>query len=138
MSNNNRKKAEISTNLYELNKINMKQINPIDEKWLYEKLLEISKTIISSNIKYWMLLCRERYDITIFNINNKPNVTPISFTADVDFLASELDACFLNRGAVLDLTDRADGSYEIWIRDAETQENFVYYLFNYSEGVIEI
>ena len=31
-----------------------------------------------------------------------------------------------------------DGNYEIWIRDKKTKENFCYYLFDYSFGIIEV
>jgi hypothetical protein len=44
----------------------------------------------------------------------------------------------MNRGYIIDLTTREDGSYEIWIRDKETEENFVYYLFDYTNAVIEV
>jgi len=135
MSNRNHKvtKAETTTNLYELNKINMRQINPVDKQWLASKLLDVAEKVFSFGTDYWMLLCRERYDITIFNLQG--TFSPQSKPAQ---LVQELITCFDNRGAVLDLTEREDGSYEIWIRDRATQENFAYYLFDYSQGVIEI
>lgn len=135
MGNRNRaiakRTAEVTTNLYELNKINMAQIPPVDFDWLKEKVKEVSDKIIDSGCRYYMLLNRERYDITVFHFG---------LENDIPFkkkhLPEELLACLVNRGFIIDFTDREDGSYEIWIRDMETQENFAYYLFDYTQGVI--
>ena len=43
----------------------------------------------------------------------------------------------VNRGQVLSIDKQEDGNYEIWIRDPKTKENFVYYLFDYSYGIIK-
>ena len=78
-----------------------------------------------------MLLNRERYDITVFYLGLE-----IDIPFKKKHLSEELLTCLVNRGFVIDFTDREDGSYEIWIRDKETQENFAYYLFDYTQGVI--
>lgn len=119
----------LTVNMYEFNKVNMAQIKPLDVVFLNKKCIEAAKEIAGINIKetYWMLLCRERSDYTIFHFKR-------CFTD----LYEALCECLRNRGDVLDFVKRDDGSYEIWIRNKETQENFVYYLFDYTEAVIEV
>ena len=119
--------AEIQTNMYDLNKESMSQIEPLDPIWFNKRCKDIADKITYSGSKFWLLLNRERYDITMFVIS-----------MDGGTLAQELIECLNNRGSIIDLTEREDGSYEIWIRDLATKENFVYYLFNYENGVIEV
>lgn len=131
MGNRNKKLVETTTTLYELNKINMAQIEPVDEEWLRNKCLEVADEI-DKHIpfsKYWTLMCREKYDFTIFNL---------SYNLKLSNLAEGLFDCLYNRGDVIDFTAQEDGSYEIWIRDTITKENFAYYLFDYSNGVVEV
>ena len=130
MSNRNRKKTtDVTTTLYELNKVNMNQISPVDKEWLEEKIKDITNSfILFSTSNYWMLLCRERYDYTVFSRKN---------TITTCF-AQELLGCLTDRGDILDLSEQPDGAYEIWIRDRQSGENFAYYLFDYSYGVIEV
>ena len=121
--------------LYEFNKANMAQIKPYDPIVLHRlcgKVAgEIWDGIFSSEepkLKtYWMLLCKERSDYTGFCIEH-----------DVNELASAITECLTNRGYVLDITRQDDGNYEIWIRDFDTNENVVYYLFDYNNAIIEV
>lgn len=120
-----------SINLYDLNKINMAQIKPYDVITLNRKCKETTKeiwdTFLQGCYSYWMLLCRERNDYTIFRLED----------SYCDFCDALIE-CLNNRGKVLDITKQPDNNYEIWIRDTETDENFVYYLFDYSMGVITV
>ena len=60
-------------NLYEINKASMAQIEPLDPIWFNKKCEHTAKEILKGKSQYWMLLCRERYDITIFNLlSNTP------------------------------------------------------------------
>jgi hypothetical protein len=74
-----------------------------------------------------MLLCRERNDYTIFRLEDS-----------ISDFESALIECLNNRGKVLDITKQEDGNYEIWIRDNVTDDNVVYYLFNYNNAIIEV
>ena len=121
---------DLQASLYEINKASMAQINPLDPIWFNKQCERAAKEIIENKSQYWMLLCRERYDITIFNL--------LSPTTNFQKLANEIKITLNNRGYILDFTKREDNNYEIWIRDKVTEENFVYYLFNYANGVIEI
>ena len=78
---------------------------------------------------YWMLLCHDRRDYTLFNI-----IAAESYSVIID----ELKPTLINRGYVLSVDKQPDDAWEIWIRDIETEENFAYYLFQYDKGVIEI
>lgn len=78
-----------------------------------------------SKYKYVMLLCRERYDFTLFNIS----------TLAYDNLVKELSLVIRNRGEILHIDKQKDGTWEIWIRD--NNECYAYYLFDYSDAVIE-
>ena len=113
-----------SFNMYDFNKAQMSQVDPLDPIWLNRKCAEVALKIMKN--KFWMLLCRERNDYTIFYFHMDDNIA-----------GKELHDTIKNRGDVIDFSDKEDGNYEIWIRDPETKENFVYYLFDYSTGIVE-
>ena len=82
-----------------------------------------------------MLLCRERYDFTIFHLYEKQNSNPckIAVTELIDLLK--------NRGEILSIEKDTTNSYmtnnawEIWLKiDGEA---FAYYLFNCDDWVIQ-
>jgi hypothetical protein len=120
-------------NLYEFNKNAMSQIEPMDMIAFNRLTDSISRIMMDSceeeDLHYWMLLCHDRRDYTLFNI---------VAASDVKYIANELKPTLLNRGSILDIELQNNGAYEIWIRDNETKENFAYYLFSYDTGVIEV
>jgi len=120
--------AELDTGLtvYDINKNLMKDENPLDPIALNIAIKKTCDDILSSFKTYWMLLSNERKDYTVFIIKNSIN------------LEQELKETIQNRGQVLDITRQEDGNFEIWVRDPETEENFVYYLFDYTFGIIEV
>ena len=119
--------AELSLGtLYDFNKQAMAKEQPLAELELEQKLNKVAWDICTKH--YWMLLCNERRDYTVFNILNN----------NVEFLKSELCDTLKNRGEILSIDKQEDGSFEIWIRDPESKENFAYYLFDYCFGVVEI
>lgn len=121
--------------LYDFNKQAMKNENPLDPIILNTTLKEVAEEIRFGEIEsYWMLLNHERKDFTLFHIR-KENAILKWMT---DKLAGDLKETLLNRGQVLSIEKQEDENYEIWIRDIDTDENFVYYLFNYTDAVIEI
>lgn len=126
--------AEIELgNLYEFNKNAMSQYGPMDVIQFNRMLNSIADTMVDAwdncNRYYWMLLCHERRDFTLFHIIE---------SSELHFITDELKPTLENRGIVLDIELQDNGAYEIWIREPETNENFVYYLFPYDEGVIEV
>ena len=118
---------------YDMNKQLMANETPLDMIQCQQKYCEIAMEMCSkllSDKHYWCLLCRERYDFTVFNVISADNYEPIR---------KELSETINNRGFIIDITKDTDGgAWEIWIKDFDTDEAFVYYLFEYDMGVIEI
>ena len=81
---------------------------------------------------YAMLLCRERYDFTIFHLYEKQNLNPpeVAVTELIDLLK--------NRGKILSIekdSNVMNNAWEIWLEiDGEA---FAYYLFNCDDWVIQ-
>ena len=119
--------AELGINLYEANQQLMANEKPLDPIVFNRKTFECAKAML--NQPYWMLLCNDRKDYTVFRITADATERPIN---------KELIETLKNRGDVLAIDLQKDGNYEIWIRDKKTKENFCYYLFNYSFGIIEV
>jgi hypothetical protein len=121
--------AEISLgNLYDFNKQAMAQFQPLDPIQLNIKLKEVCDNLYNESLKgkpYWMLLSNERKDYTLFIVLTSNGI------------CAEMLPTLQNRGQVLTIDKQEDGNYEIWIRDPETKENFVYYLFDYGFGIIK-
>ncbi len=77
---------------------------------------------------YAMLLCRERYDFTVFHLYEKLNRNPPAVAAN------ELIDILKNRGKILSIEQEED-KWEIWIQIGG--EAFAYYLFNCDDWVIQ-
>lgn len=117
--------------LYDLNKTAV-----IKEISLTGKNLEKKKNIILDFLQktknnYYMLLCNERRDYTIFNLKELSILNKEKELTDC-----LVDECLLNRGLVkgIDLT-KDKNAIEIWLSIDE--EAFVYYFFPYDAAVIE-
>lgn len=118
---------KVNVQLYDIAKQIVQLENPMDPIQFTRKINEVAKNIIQK--KYWMLLCRERTDFTVFSIDTE--------SSTIKKISKELIPTLRNRGQVLLIDEQPDGAFEIWIRDPETEENFAYYLFNYENGIIE-
>ena len=120
-------------NLYDFNKEAMKNEKPLDPIIFNTKTQKVAEEIWGlmedCGDQYWMLLCHDRRDYTLFNILG---------AVDADPIVKELRPTLLNRGQVISIDRQPNDAWEIWIRDIETEENFAYYLFQYDQGVIEI
>ena len=77
---------------------------------------------------YAMLLCRERYDFTVFHLYEKLNRNPPAVAAN------ELIDILKNRGKILSIEQEED-KWEIWLEICG--EAFAYYLFNCDDWVIQ-
>lgn len=120
------KEIDTGLTMYEINKNLMKEDKPLDPIAINIAVKKTADGVLASFKKYWMLLCRERNDYTVFIVNGSNN------------LEKELKETLLNRGYLLSIDKQEDGNFEIWIRDSITEENFVYYLFDYTFGIIEV
>lgn len=80
---------------------------------------------------YFMLLCHEQRDYTLFNFIDYKG-------EDTDRIcANEIIECLNNRGKIKGIDITKDGeAIELWI--SKDKEAFVYYFFPYDSGVIEI
>ena len=116
---------DLGMNLYEFNQMGMANEPPLDIIALQVKTREMIEDLYSTKNPYWMLLCRERNDYTVF----------IMIT--IEGTVEEMLETLKNRGQVLSIDKQKDGNYEIWIRDPDTKENFVYYFFNYEFGIVK-
>lgn len=79
---------------------------------------------------YAMLLCRERYDFTVFHLYQKANPNPPAIATN------ELIELLKERGKILSIEkDIENNVWEIWLNI--DNEVFAYYLFNCEAMVIE-
>ena len=112
--------------LYEYSKQVVANEVPMDPILFNQKMIEVSMDMVEHT--YMILLYHDRRDYTIFHIAN----------ADKKIAANEISETLYNRGKILLVDKQKDGSWEIWIRDSLTDENFAYYLFPYDDGVVEV
>jgi len=129
--NNNTHNVSLGT-LYDFNKqilSKQKKLNQFEIDQIKSKIEEWFNWQIDG---YAMLLCRERYDFTIFHLYEKQNSNPckIAVTELIDLLN--------NRGNILSIekdSNTMNNAWEIWLEI--DKEIFVYYLFNCDDWVIQ-
>ena len=114
--------------LYDVNK----QLN-LNEKILtrteIKKVLkEVKDYFRKHKDKYFMLLCKEKSDYTLFNFNNKNDISLQSAIKD-------LQECLENRGQIISIEPDGEYALEIWLKVED--DTFLYYIFPYDIGVIE-
>ena len=116
-------------NLYDANKQLLANEKPLDPIIKSKKIHNIANMINKNTEKesFYMLLCRERNDYTLFNFRNLQDYS--------DFI-NDFNECLRNRGEVLAIDEQESGAWEIWLRDTETEEIVVYYFFDYNLGVL--
>lgn len=102
---------------------------PMDAIYFNQEMLRIASDD-DMKANYLMLLCNDRRDYSIFHNNDSEDFNH-SF-------AKELAETLWNRGDCLLVEKQDNGSYEIWVRDRSTKENFCYFLFNYDNAIIEV
>lgn len=131
MEEDKKEKSKVSIGtLYDLNKaVVVKEISLTGEK-LEEKKSLVIDFLKNTKNTYYMLLCNERKDYTVFRLENQEQ----SFKKLADCL---IDECLLNRGLIkgIDITKLND-AIEIWLSIEE--EAFVFYFFPYDAAIIEI
>lgn len=122
--------ADISMGtLYDMNKAAIVSMPSLTGSEFKKNLKKIKQFFLEKTDKYFMLLNRETYNFTLFNLGNK---NEIAMKQTID----DLKECLNNRGRVVSIESDSMDSYEIWIVD-EDNEALVYYLFPYDLGVIE-
>lgn len=122
--------AEISMGtVYDAVKSVVKTEKALTNTELKKCLKEIKQFFLTKNDKYFMLLNRETYNFTLFNLGMKDEIT-------MKRIMQDLKECLQNRGRVISI-DEADEAYEIWIAVDDDDDVLAYYLFPYDIGVIE-
>ena len=129
-----KKMSDISLGtLYDVNK-NLVLKNEIE---LTDGVLNSKKEIITNfmrqiNNTYYMLLCNERKDYTVFKMNDKDNDDSVR-----EIVSILVDECLRNRGEIrgIDLTKDKD-AIEIWLIIED--EAYCYYFFPYDAAIIEV
>ena len=120
---------------YEFSKDMVKQLPNLTEGQLNSKK-EIVKNFLRKSLNnYYMLLCNEQKDYTVFRITNKEEKDRDEQKQEIVNIL--IDECLPNRGGIrgIDLTEQQD-AVEIWLYIDE--EAYVYYFFPYDEAVIEV
>ena len=128
------REVNMGTTLYDMNKSIIEQTDkPMSRTALHDALNNkvLNYFLNKDNTTYFMLLCHERRDYTIFRID---------FRGTYNKLLDELRECLKNRGAIysIDYADDSKVAIEIWIKTDDDNSLHAYYLFPYDEGVIEI
>lgn len=116
--------------LYDVNKTAMAQEPVMTTEILEQKKLDLAEyfEFDSHSVKYYMLLCNERRDYTVFNLSTKD-------TEKCAVAAQDVIECMTNRGLPLGIDQQPDGAWELWIK---TEEGcFAYFLFPYDNAVLE-
>jgi hypothetical protein len=84
--------------------------------------------------KYFMLLCTDLRDYTLFNLD-KTDSWKVAKPEAIMHAADDVIECMTNRGTILSIEEQDDGAWELWIRNDEGC--FAYYLFPYGAAVLE-
>ena len=137
MSNENIETKEVPVidmgTLYDLNKNLVKQ-NEIEltEAVLNSKKEIVKNFITKSSNHYYMLLCNEQKDYTVFNWKDTNDIE-----GAMEISKILIDECLKNRGEIrgIDIT-QDKGAIEIWLLIDE--EAYVYYFFPYDSAIIEV
>ena len=122
-------------NLYDMNKQIMDQRPKLLDTEI-QKTKELLRKWLTDNFKqkYFMLLCHELRDYTLFNLD-KTSSWAIAKPDAIFNCANDILECINNRGIILAADLQSDNVWELWIRTEEG--SFVYYLFSYGDAVLE-
>lgn len=121
---------EIGT-LYELNKQLIKKLPRQSKDVLKNQFINIKLWATENSDKWFMLLCREKADYTLFHC-------PIKSQTNTVKLIKELKLCIEERGFLKSINKAAEDAWEIWIKDDITNEVYMYMLFPCGSMVVDI
>ena len=121
--------------LYDFNKQLMEKQKPLTIEEIEEIKPKLEEWFNWQIDGYAMLLCREKYDFTVFHLYEKQNLNPPQVATN------ELIEALNNRGKILSIekdninTNSNEDVWEIWIKI--NKQVFAYYLFNCDDFVIQ-
>lgn len=114
--------------LYDFNKMAYAKMPPIPANKAQEKLTDIASWFSAKPTKYFMLLCKELADYTVFNFE--------SF--DYNKGKEELEDIIKSRGLLLDIVyNEAASGYEVWMRRIDGSVH-MYLLFRCDDFIVTI
>lgn len=111
--------------LYDMNKNIIKQQGKLSKKAFKDGIALIKQYFIDKDNTYYMLLCNENKDYTVFRIID-------SF----EEAEAAIRDCLVNRGDTYSITHDKNGGVEIWLEIEN--EMYCYYLFPYDTAIIEV
>lgn len=119
-------------NLYDFNKIAYTKMPSIPADRAKEKFQDISAWFAAKpSNKYFMLLCKELADYTVFNLSKGADSTVAAI--------QELKDLTKHRGTLLDISYNENfNSYEFWVRAKQDGEVHMYLLFECNDFIIEV
>ena len=122
--------ADVSMgNIYELNQSALSGFPPLNADDIRKGKKKLEKYFASSKAEYYMLLCRELYDYTLYTIDRKHY--------NKQKAASEVMLTLQERGQIVEISQTEDKmAYELWVIYNEDKTAHVYYLFPYDNAVI--
>lgn len=118
--------------LYDFNKQLMSQQKPLSQEELSKARVKLDTWFNWAIDGYAMLLCREKYDFTIFHLYEDQNPYPPAIAV------SELLEVLQDRGQILSIekdNETMNNAWEIWLKIED--EAFAYYLFRCDDWVIQ-
>ena len=114
--------------LYDINKQVIKNYKPLSKNKIGKIMNQMQEWIKEQNNEYYMLLCKEKSDYTVFRHVHK--YLPYSLSKEIIEIAEE-------RGAIVSIEqDKLTNAIEFWIKIDD--EVFMYLLFGYDFGVVEV
>lgn len=119
--------ADIEMNLYDMNKQIMNQKAPLGLDEIKNEIAEIAAWLSYEKDKYFMLLCHEQRDYTLLHFTGT--------NKRVYEASLELRDVLECRGIILDIA-YDQNCYSIWMRIDD--DSFLYHLFPYDIGVVEV
>lgn len=131
-----KKEAEVAMGtLYEVNKQMMMNEPAMAKEVQEEKIKTLQEWFIKKfDEQYFMLLCNDLRDYTLFNLDSHPSLCT-STSGKCFNAATDVIECMTNRGTLLSVELQEDGAWELWMRNDEG--SFAYYLFPYGNAVLE-
>ena len=117
--------------LYDLNKGVIQQQPDLTAKQITEKRKLVENFIREKNNKYYMLLCNDRRDFTVFTLLDGEEDKSAAAAYEM------VDECLIPRGIIkdIDLTQYKD-AIEIWMLIDD--EMYCYYFFPYDNAIVEV
>jgi hypothetical protein len=116
-------------NLYDMNKSLMESQKPLSKTKIRDAEDELRAWFAVKVKEFAMLFNKENADYTILQLYYDNNDSPTLASEQVIDTLKE-------RGEIISICPEGD-AYEIWIKQHETGEYLVYYLFSYDQAVIK-